>query len=224
MKASVMRDGQRVSVDVYKKQGVLLRKGTYDEYVLREVQKSYSELRLEGSRVLDIGANIGLFSNLVVREGASLVVSVEPDISNFHLLERNCPEAVTYNAAAVSDALSVPEIELWYSTTGKNPGNTSTTHFRGRTSVSVQTVGFHSLIMEHGIDTIKMDCEGAEFDLLSDRLPDSVRQIALEIHLSKREWREDLADNLVESFAEWECTRTPTIGEKNWTTLGAWKR
>ena len=68
-----------------------------------------------------------------------------------------------------------------------------------------------------------MDCEGAEFDLLSKRLPSFVKQIALEIHLGKKEWREK-AHSIVRTFADWECVVQPKLGGKHWFTLAGWRR
>ena len=69
-----------------------------------------------------------------------------------------------------------------------------------------------------------MDCEGAEYELLQEDLPQFVKKITLEIHLNKKEWRYHKAKKLIDKFQNWNCKIAPKIGDKNWHTLGAWYR
>lgn len=216
-------DGRIVDVETYERDGVLLRSGTYEDTILREIGRAYGWLDLRKKNVLDVGANVGLFSRLALDRGANRVVAVEPEPCNCEMLRLNAPGATIFEAAAVSDE-TVKNVSLYVSRSGKNPGNTSTVAFRGREEMRVAAVHFASLIEEYRIDTIKMDCEGAEYDLLSSPLPGTVRQIALEIHLNKREWRSTMARRVIDLFSDWTCVVSPNVGEKNWHTIGGWRR
>ena len=69
-----------------------------------------------------------------------------------------------------------------------------------------------------------MDCEGSEYDLIKEPLPDFVKKITMEIHLTKKYWRQGMAQKLIAFFNNWKTFKEPKIGEKNWTTIGAWYR
>lgn len=218
--------------------GLLCRVGTFDARIVGEIEHSYGWLDVAGRRVMDIGANIGAFTCWAVRHGASYICAVEPDPSNFELLEVNFRRACHDQEMAglplphyhllrraVTDG-STAEVNLWYPARGVNHGALSTTEFRGRTPATVPTMPFRSAVADYDIDTIKCDCEGAEYEFLDgDWLWDNgVTQVAAEIHLSRREWRDIQAPALVASYASWEVVRVPHIGPKNWTTIAGWQR
>ena len=69
-----------------------------------------------------------------------------------------------------------------------------------------------------------MDCEGSEYNLLTKPLPNFVKKITLEIHLTRKNWRYSLAPNLINMFNSWNTKVKPKVGDKNWHTLGAWYR
>ena len=69
-----------------------------------------------------------------------------------------------------------------------------------------------------------MDCEGSEYDLLVKPLPDFVKKITIEIHLSRKEWKEEKAKKIIKLFDAWQVHKQPIIGERNWNTIGAWYR
>lgn len=230
MQAHLRVDGVTTEVDtisdIFQGHPVLLREGTYDRYVLREIVPTYGLLESAGKSVIDIGANIGLFTLWAVTEGAGQILAVEPEECNFEMLRHHTRELTQVTCLrSAATLLPVETLSLYLSRTGKNPGNTSTTKFRGREEVTVSAVNFHRIISETDCSVLKMDCEGAEYDLLSEPLPNSVRQIAMEIHLSKRSWRETEAQHLIDhQFGDWDCLREPIIGAKNWTTIGVWRR
>ncbi len=65
------------------------REGTYDHYVMKEINRSYGRLDVEGHIVLDVGANIGCFSCWALQHNASHVIALEPEINNFRMLQLN---------------------------------------------------------------------------------------------------------------------------------------
>ena len=166
------------------------RHGTYDHYVMKEINRSYGKLKVEDQIVLDVGANIGAFSCWASQKKAKHVISIEPEANNFAMLELNMRdhygvESTLYNAGLHS-SLDEPSV-LYLATSGKNPGNSSTTPRRGRSESSINLMSVKSLKEKHPfIDVAKIDCEGAEYDfmeLLIESYP-KMKQVSLEIHLS----------------------------------------
>ena len=93
-----------------------------------------------------------------------------------------------------------------------------------RKEIKVKCKKFDDVLENLKPSTIKMDCEGAEYDLLQKPLPDYVKKITMEIHFSKKHWRNDLANKLISLFNDWKVHKKPLIGDKNWHTIGAWYR
>jgi FkbM family methyltransferase len=155
-----------------------------------------------GDIVLDIGANIGTFSVYAAAVcGASRVLSLEPFPDNYRMLCKNVEQNGLRNVTCVNEAAA---------------GN------RGRRTMGLHLVdcGSHSLVtgsFEHTIevecctlgdiferfslakiDYLKMDCEGAEYEILENagsRLQ-QIRRISMETHTTVDRKAEDL-ENLL---------------------------
>lgn len=202
---------------------VWIREGTYDIETLKEIPRSYGWMNVKNKTVLDIGGCFGGFSHMALKNGAGRVICVEPEVGNFALMKRNLKgvNAVLINAA-VSTCTS-KTIPL-YLTKGKSHGNYSTTEFRGRDVVSVKNINFRYLLSHYRPSVLKVDCEGCEWDiLLGQPLPKHVKQIVMEIHFSKPNWRLK-AKKMFDMFKDWECVKKPRVTEGNWHTIGGWKR
>jgi FkbM family methyltransferase len=209
-------------------EGVYYREGTSDIRTLGEIERSYGWVDVRERRVLDIGAHIGGFSAWAIRHGASSIISVEPDECNYDLLKMNVLHTDTeiptlINAAVVPT--NDPTTVLWYPPRGVSHGLLSTHEFRGRYAHTVPAISFKELLSMQP-EVIKVDCEGAEyqFEIDGTNLPDSVREVCIEIHLTKRDWRVILAPDLIKSFSGWETVRKPRIGIQNWATIAGWRR
>jgi FkbM family methyltransferase len=139
-----------------------------------------------GERVLDLGANVGLFSLLAADRGAS-VTALEPHPETFAWLERNTSGfgVECRNAAVMGRAPSSGAVELV-------DGPTSTAHHvaglrdddPGRSRTTVPAVGFAALVRER-YDLIKLDVEGAEFDVVADtplEVLARIRRLVGEVH------------------------------------------
>jgi len=199
------------------KSGLYVRLGTYECTLPSEVVRSYGWLDIKHKSVLDIGANIGAFSKYALQRGASVVWAFEPDDSNFALLQKNAPEAHLYHAALISNN-DIDHVKFYKTKSGKNPGNYSTVPFRNRIVTTVPAMGFQKVLDKFQPEIIKMDCEGAEYDLMKCTLPDSVQEIAMELHLTKMEFRRDVI-HLIACFDTWEIVIPPKYNDKSWTCL-----
>lgn len=138
--------------------------------------------------VLDLGANIGIFSRFASDAGASMVYSFEPIIQNFELLMLNRPENCQPHRIAVSN-IDNEAIEMTYCPT--DPGESSFIIKKKQRQTEQQTIMTMTIttMVNKGVieqpDFIKMDVEGAEilaFEGISDNILSKTRCISMELH------------------------------------------
>ena len=141
--------------------------------------------RIDNWRVVDVGAHIGLFANVCLARGAAHITCVEPNPDNLRRLLAN----LTGYPVAVVEAAAWPEagrLRLYRPT---QPGRTNCGYVLpdGGPAADTVAVALDPLLAEAGgpagVDLLKLDCEGAEWELLARcRLP-GVRRVAGEYHL-----------------------------------------
>ncbi|MFZ1721378.1 MAG: FkbM family methyltransferase [Microgenomates group bacterium] len=145
----------------------------------------------QGDIVVDIGANIGVFSVFAASNGASHVFAYEPFPENIKLIKKNSKlngyRTIVTTQAAVSDKLGQSKLYLG----SVDSGNLLFDHnSEGKLSTYVQvpTVTLESIFKTHHlsqIDFLKIDCEGSEgaiFQSTPDRIWKKIERIALEFH------------------------------------------
>ena len=192
------------------------------------VISEYKDLPIKDKRVMDVGGNIGAFAIRAALEGCEIVHTYEPEDSNFCCLMGNCEPFNTIRPKnyALTNGTSFEKIKLWLTGTG-TMGSCSTTEFRGRIPQEVMTVNFMEELRKHEFTSIKMDCEGEEWELLGDNtLPDFVTDVVAELHFTKRYWREDNYPALLAHMKSQGFTylREPKNTGKNFHTLAHWRR
>lgn len=126
--------------------------GVYEPYQLQV----FRSLIQDGAEVVDVGANVGLYSLIAAGLGAH-VTSFEPEPDNFALLSKNCPTATKYQYA-LADAEGTLELHLSKDNMGKH------SFYLSGESITVPTKTLDSLITK--ADLIKIDVEGAEMMVL----------------------------------------------------------
>lgn len=142
--------------------------------------------------VLDIGAHIGVFVRSCLGDGCQRIKAYEPDVENFELLKRNIvpldeksPIVVGAYNAAVAQVNGTAVQKFVRGVDQKGVHNTwrgslaSYSHYKTqqdeRYEVLVNVVPFFGSngALESGITLVKLDCEGAEIDILcSDEAAD----------------------------------------------------
>jgi len=135
--------------------------------------------------VIDAGSHVGLFS---IRAAlyARRVISLEPDPLNYTILQLNIARNRLTNVLPLRSV-------LW--TTGGQMSFNEGSHShsgsivgKGHSTRAVDSTTLERLIVEHGpIELLKVDIEGAEFDVLMsvpDHVLDQVDQIVAELDLA----------------------------------------
>lgn len=137
--------------------------------------------------VLDIGANVGVFSLFAATCGmAARVHAYEPNPEAAVFFEANVAASgsanVTLHRAALASARGIRSLQV-------NPGNWLVSHLSDSPSGHpVTAVTLEEALDDNGLDTcafMKMDCEGSEYEILTGAGASTLRRIqriALEFH------------------------------------------
>lgn len=176
------------------------------DYIINEIfhQNCYGQdfTISQGMTVLDIGANLGIFSLYAASKGA-YVFSYEPDVRNYEKLEGNVKRnnrsdsIHTQNIAVHNHDTKIkmftPETEHFVTsgliTTKESIVNNVSMKSDVKLTISYANARTLKGILEdiptEHIDLIKIDCEGAEFDILSSASSEDmkkVKNIVMETH------------------------------------------
>lgn len=145
-----------------------------------------------GCIIVDLGASIGSFSIYIasiMTEYRPRIYAVEPSSENYHLLKKNIAQnnlsdVITHVQAAVTDHTGKVRLNI----TGPKDMFSISSGKANRTDEVCQAFSFSSLckaIKVQKIDLLKIDIEGAEFEVIYDSidiLRDKVNSILIEIH------------------------------------------
>jgi FkbM family methyltransferase len=180
---------------------LLVRPDTHDRSILDEVwtrrvySKGFPSART-GAVVVDVGAHNGYFSIFAATHApaGSRVYAFEPVAENFAILQQNLALNGIRNVVARNAAVSSSSAAVKLFVTDAHTGGHSiyadrhatytTAHI---TEVEVNSVAFQDTVPDD-IDTIdfcKIDCEGAEFEILLRTPASFLRKVAvfaLEFH------------------------------------------
>jgi FkbM family methyltransferase len=199
-----------------------IRENTYDDYILKEINKTYGWMNVKDKVVMDIGGCFGAASVFFVEHGAKEVVVYEPEPDNFRLLTANTSglPVKKVNAAVTLDSKGT---SFFVNENGINKGTHTLRPTRGRKEIHVNTVDFWAELENYRPEVLKIDCEGGEYIFMNKPLPDYVKQVCIEVHRTNEEYRQK-AFGLVELFNGWECVRFPKLEGGHWATIGSWRR
>ena len=133
---------------------------------------------------VDVGANVGLFTEYCLDVGFERVLSFEPNreaVGEFRKMHSENPAVELRDIAVTGDGEPV-ELSV-------NPGNSlisSISKNVGENTISVQSQSLNSILSEfEEIDLLKIDIEGAEYSLFEkteDGLLNRAKNIILEFH------------------------------------------
>lgn len=176
------------------------RPNTHDKAILDEiwVEHYYDEDFPKGQKamVVDIGAHNGYFSIYAARQTAvgSRIFAYEPTRDNFAILKHNLESNKIAQVSAHNTAVAGHNGQLELFLNAAHTGGHSV--FRERVEVygpgaarpiQVPCISLDSAFEAIGgpVDFCKIDCEGAEFEILLNASPDSLRRVrvySIEFH------------------------------------------
>ena len=153
------------------------------------VREDYGRFENAGT-IVDIGANFGAFTLYATRNGARRVLAYEPNTAAFRCRQRNVQANHTEAMVSASrlavagragDQVRFPGAERLQSHRGR---------WRERRLETVRTTNLAEILERaapQGVDLLKLDCEGAEYDILleSRSALSRVREIRMEYHLGR---------------------------------------
>lgn len=137
--------------------------------------------------VIDIGAHVGEFSCLMAQAGAKRVYAFEPMAANFHGLVVNVIQNRFWDIIKPFPFAVGPEHFQELSIgTSKSSAQNSFLYRKAFNRAKTITYSFRNILQQiEGIDYLKMDVEGAEFEIfksVSDCDFKNVRYIDIEVH------------------------------------------
>lgn len=142
----------------------------------------------ESDTVIDIGGYIGSFAvpaSRLARKGK--VYSFEPSPDNFAQLEKNLALNQVQNVEAFNVAVASTDRKIRLFLDNMNPASNNI-YMTGGTEVERDAVSLPTFFRRHGIERcefFKIDCEGAEYEILMGLDPSMLRRIgriACELH------------------------------------------
>lgn len=174
----------------------LLHRSTSDPYIIQESGGKGPWFFRHGDlspkdTVLDIGAQIGI-ATLWASTEARCVHSYEPEKENFSLLKRNCEQVDNCEIHNFFVGGNRSPIERAFYVAGKDLSSHSAYLARGRRRVKVPCVRIGDVLAKSRPDFVKMDCEGAEYEILRDGFFDGPlpEVVSFEAHFSRKSWHE----------------------------------
>lgn len=174
----------------------IVRAKTMDKSILKEVwiTKIYDKygIRVEkGDTVIDIGAQIGFFSIYAAElSQTGNVYAFEPFIENFQMLENHKKINKKDNLFVYNVGVSDKEgAQTLYLSPDNNTGGHSLYLKKNDSNkkIEIQTIRLNDFCEKEQllkIDFLKLDCEGAEFDILksNEAILAKVDKIIMECH------------------------------------------
>jgi len=193
-----IKDVQGGTVEIANKYG-WFRAIYHEIFNLLDYYKDRQKTINEGDVVVDLGGNVGIFNRWAYSQGASKVISFEPDKRYFKLLSLNAdPRSILFNAA-VADTIG--EFTLYQA---EHLGGSTLLGSGDGVKYLVRTYTLNYLFdtgLIDKIDFLKVDIEGAElhaFAGISDDNLMKVRNIAMEYHHGHLDHNEELRQGLID--------------------------
>ena len=168
----------------------ILMYNTFWEIWVKELyQNDFCSIR-ENDVVVDVGANIGIFSLYAMSKGAKQIFAFEPVSETYKLLKHNCNfyDAILTYELAVSNKFENREFVSRHFSAGSSFYDTNQLNYCWDAQVQktkVNTIDFNSFFSNTIIDYLKIDCEGGEWDIFENIEIDilsKIRNVCIEIH------------------------------------------
>jgi FkbM family methyltransferase len=165
-----------------------IRKKTWDETILREIDNCYMKLEydLNDGIIIDIGAHIGGFTKFIkTLSPRSHILSFEPNKNNFDMLKMNTKEMSNteiFNLGVYGDSCTR---EFSFLSDNNNTGEyrTSFTEHQKKNKNfnfdKIKCVGINDILDDFSgiISLLKIDCEGSEWSIFKNITSENLKRI-----------------------------------------------
>lgn len=153
------------------------------------VDNEYDSLNLPeaAKTIIDLGANIGLSALFFIKKFPnSHIVAVEPDAINFSIMEKNLEKfskSISFLQAAIwptDGEVSLVEEDDDHASLGAWGYRTEASN--GNSGLSVKAVTIPTIMKQYGmdfVDILKVDIEGAEYELFEKNYEDWIDKVGL---------------------------------------------
>lgn len=192
---------------------------SYYECILRRDYKGIQS----GDIVVDVGANLGFFSLMALKEGASKSYAIEPFPTTYEYLCKNVEglPVTTINCGIGNEDRNVDFVGGEVSSISRSidyENNEEYAFWGDKKITTVRMKPFSQIIKENGIefiDYLKIDCEGGEVELFNTIDPEflkyRVKKISGEIHMfiTGQDGYEKIKNQIIEAGFEYRDEFNP---------------
>lgn len=153
------------------------------------VDNEYDSLNLPetAKTIIDLGANIGLSALFFIKKfPTSRIVAVEPDAVNFSIMEKNLEKfskSISFLQAAIwptDGEVSLVEEDDDHTSLGAWGYRTEASN--GKSALSVKALSIPTIMKQYDmdfVDILKVDIEGAEYELFEKNYEDWIDKVGL---------------------------------------------
>lgn len=143
------------------------------------------EINYQDKVCLDLGTNIGSFVKIAVDRGAKQVYGVECDYRNYNIASNNFASELKVNIihAAVSGS-EQETLQIYKSNAKSNHSSTSILKRKGTFAEYDEVKNYHikTLLEEIKPEVVKIDIEGAEYEIIEDVIQYQPEVLFIELH------------------------------------------
>jgi FkbM family methyltransferase len=143
----------------------------YEQFFTDKIYSKFFSKIIKFDTVIDIGANVGLFTELALVSGANRVISVEINDKAIETFNKIHGDNKSVKLITTGISKEVGEIEIYIDPNNSLVSSVLHNHTTGLSNKNlIKVIGLNDLIESESlseIDIIKIDVEGAEYDIFS---------------------------------------------------------